>query len=106
MTPRSTVDFVECPRDALQGWKTDIPTDTIITYLNALLKVGFHTLDFGSFVSAKAVPQMAITDEVLYNLDLSATKTKLLAIIANTRGAAEAAAHQHITYLGFPFSIS
>jgi hydroxymethylglutaryl-CoA lyase len=106
MPKKSSIDLVECPRDALQGWKEDIPTDTIVKYLNTLLKVGFHTLDFGSFVSAKAVPQMADTDEVLYKLDLSNTKTKLLAIIANTRGAEEAAAHHNITYLGFPFSIS
>jgi hydroxymethylglutaryl-CoA lyase len=106
MVRKSTIDLVECPRDALQGWKTDIPTDKIARYLNTLLKVGFHTLDFGSFVSAKAVPQMADTDEVLYKLDLSGTKTKLLAIIANTRGAEEAAAHKNIDYLGFPFSIS
>jgi hydroxymethylglutaryl-CoA lyase len=106
MPKKSSIDLVECPRDALQGWKEDIPTDKIVKYLNTLLKVGFHTLDFGSFVSAKAVPQMADTDEVLYKLDLSNTKTKLLAIIANTRGAEEAAAHHNITYLGFPFSIS
>jgi hydroxymethylglutaryl-CoA lyase len=106
MVRRSTIDLVECPRDALQGWKTDIPTDKIVHYLNTLLRVGFHTLDFGSFVSAKAVPQMADTDEVLYKLDLTNTKTKLLAIIANTRGAEEAAAHARIDYLGFPFSIS
>jgi hydroxymethylglutaryl-CoA lyase len=103
---KSTIDLVECPRDALQGWKADIPNDLIVRYLNTLLKVGFHTLDFGSFVSAKAMPQMADTDEILYSLDLSNTKTKLLAIIANTRGAEEAAAHANIDYLGFPFSIS
>lgn len=103
---KSTLDLVECPRDALQGWKADIPNDLIIRYLNTLLRVGFHTLDFGSFVSAKAIPQMADTDEILYSLDLTGTKTKLLAIIANTRGAEEAAAHANITYLGFPFSIS
>jgi len=103
---KSTIDLVECPRDALQGWKADIPNDLIVRYLNTLLKVGFHTLDFGSFVSAKAMPQMADTDEILYSLDLSNTKTKLLAIIANTRGAEEAAAHVDIDYLGFPFSIS
>jgi hydroxymethylglutaryl-CoA lyase len=103
---KSTIDLVECPRDALQGWKADIPNDLIVRYLNTLLKVGFHTLDFGSFVSAKAMPQMADTDEILYSLDLSNTKTKLLAIIANTRGAEEAAAHVNIDYLGFPFSIS
>ncbi len=106
MSTKSTIDLIECPRDALQGWKEDIPTDTIVKYLNALLKVGFHTLDFGSYVSARAVPQMADTDEVLYKLDLSCTHTKLLAIIANTRGAEIAAAHKSIDYLGFPFSLS
>ena len=106
MVRKSTIDLVECPRDALQGWKAAIPNDLIVRYLNTLLKVGFHTLDFGSFVSAKAMPQMADTDEILYSLDLSNTKTKLLAIIANTRGAEEAAAHANIDYLGFPFSIS
>ena len=106
MVRKSTIDLVECPRDALQGWKADIPNDLIVRYLNTLLKVGFHTLDFGSFVSAKAMPQMADTDEILYSLDLSNTKTKLLAIIANTRGAEEAAAHTNIDYIGFPFSIS
>lgn len=106
MVRKSTIDLVECPRDALQGWKADVPNDLIVRYLNTLLKVGFHTLDFGSFVSAKAMPQMADTDEILYSLDLSNTKTKLLAIIANTRGAEEAAAHADIDYLGFPFSIS
>ena len=106
MPKKPLIDLVECPRDALQGWKGEIETDTIVKYLNTLLKVGFHTLDFGSFVSAKAVPQMADTDEVLYKLDLSSTRTKLLAIIANTRGAEEAAEHSNITYLGFPFSIS
>ena len=106
MVRKSTIDLVECPRDALQGWKADIPNELIVRYLNTLLKVGFHTLDFGSFVSAKAMPQMADTDEILYSLDLSNTKTKLLAIIANTRGAEEAAAHADIDYLGFPFSIS
>ena len=106
MPKKSTIDLVECPRDAFQGWKGDVPTDLIVKYLNTLLKVGFHTLDFGSFVSAKAVPQMAVTDEVLYGLDIKNTNTKLLAIIANTRGAEEAAAHTHIDYLGFPFSIS
>lgn len=106
MSRKPLIDLVECPRDALQGWKEDIPNDLIIRYLNTLLRVGFHTLDFGSFVSAKAIPQMADTDEILYSLDLKDSKTKLLAIIANTRGAEEAAAHTNITYLGFPFSIS
>ncbi len=106
MAIKPTIDLIECPRDALQGWKKKVPPDTIVKYLNTLLKVGFHTLDFGSFVSAKAIPQMAVTDEVLYGLDKTVSKTKLLAIVANTRGAEEAAAHQHIDYLGFPFSIS
>ncbi len=106
MSRRSTIDLIECPRDAFQGWKKDTPTDLIVRYLNTLLRVGFHTLDFGSFVSAKAVPQMAVTDEVLYGLDMKNTHTRLLAIVANTRGAEEAAAHAHIDYLGFPFSIS
>lgn len=106
MPVKSTIDLVECPRDAMQGWKKKIPPETIVRYLNTLLKVGFHTLDFGSFVSAKAMPQMAATDEVLYGLDRKGSKTKLLAIVANTRGAEEAAAHQNVDYLGFPFSIS
>jgi hydroxymethylglutaryl-CoA lyase len=106
MAIKSTIDLIECPRDAFQGWKKKVPADKIVRYLNTLLKVGFHTLDFGSFVSAKAVPQMAVTDEVLYGLDTKNSKTKLLAIVANTRGAEEAAAHAHIDYLGFPFSIS
>jgi len=106
MPTTKPIDLVECPRDAFQGWKSEVPTDLIVRYLNTLLKVGFHTLDFGSFVSAKAVPQMAVTDEVLYGLDTKGSKTRLLAIIANTRGAVEAAAHTHIDYLGFPFSIS
>ncbi|MEO8583003.1 MAG: hydroxymethylglutaryl-CoA lyase [Flavitalea sp.] len=106
MATKSTIDLIECPRDAFQGWKKKVSSDMIVRYLNTLLKVGFHTLDFGSFVSAKAVPQMAVTDEVLYGLDTKNTTTKLLAIIANTRGAEEAAAHAHIDYLGFPFSIS
>lgn len=106
MPVKSTIDLVECPRDALQGWKKTIPPDVIVRYLNTLMKVGFHTLDFGSFVSAKAMPKMAKTDEILYGLDKTGSNTKLLAIIANSRGAEEAAAHQHVDYLGFPFSIS
>lgn len=101
-----TIKLVECPRDAMQGWKAFIPTDKKIEYLNTLLQVGFDTLDFGSFVSPKAIPQMADTKDVLEQLDLSHTKTKLLAIIANTRGAEEAVAYEAIQYLGFPFSIS
>ncbi len=90
----------------MQGWAHFIPTADKVRYLNALLKVGFDVLDFGSFVSAKAIPQMVDTKEVLAQLDLSNTHTKLLAIIANTRGAEEAVQHDEIRYLGFPFSIS
>lgn len=100
------ITLVECPRDAMQGWKRHIPTEQKIDYLNALLRVGFDVLDFGSFVSPKAIPQLADTAQVLAGLDLSATATKLLAIVANSRGGAEAAAHAEISYLGFPFSIS
>ncbi len=98
--------LIECPRDAMQGWKTFIPTETKIAYLNQLLKVGFDTLDFGSFVSAKAIPQMADTKEVIRHLDVDNTSTKLLAIIANVRGAVEAVEFDKNFYLGFPFSIS
>jgi len=103
---RSTVNLVECPRDAMQGWKEFIPTDKKIEYINSLLKVGFHTIDFGSFVSPKAIPQMADTSTVLDQLRLDDTNTKLLAIVANVRGAQEASVYDKITYLGFPFSIS
>lgn len=89
----------------MQGWPVFIPTEKKIEYLNALLQVGFDTLDFGSFVSAKAIPQLADTKEVLKGLHTN-TPTKLLAIIANVRGAEEAAVHDAITYLGFPFSVS
>ena len=102
----SKITLVECPRDAMQGWKHFIPTERKVDYLNALLKVGFDVLDFGSFVSAKAIPQLADTKLVIPQLDLTSTKTKLLAIIANTRGAEEAVVYDEITYLGFPFSIS
>jgi hydroxymethylglutaryl-CoA lyase len=98
--------LIECPRDAMQGWAHFIPTEKKIQYLNALLKCGFDTLDFGSFVSPKAIPQMADTAEVVRNLELGDTKTKLLAIIANERGAEEAVCYEQISYLGFPFSIS
>lgn len=98
--------ITECPRDAMQGWKHFIPTDTKIAYLNQLLKVGFDVLDFGSFVSPKAIPQLADTHEVIKQLDLSNTNTKLLAIVANIRGASEALQYDTIDYLGFPFSIS
>ena len=90
----------------MQGWKNFIPTEKKIEYLNALLKVGFDTLDFGSYVSAKAIPQMADTPEVLKRLDLSGSATKLLAIVANPRGAETALQSDEISYLGFPFSIS
>ncbi len=101
-----TIELVECSRDAMQGWPRIIDTAEKIAYLNTLLKVGFDVLDFGSFVSPKAVPQMADTEAVLEGLDLSGSKTKLLAIVANLRGAAAAAEFEQISYLGFPFSIS
>ncbi len=100
------IKLIECPRDAMQGWKTFIPTERKIEYINSLLKVGFDTIDFGSFVSAKAIPQMADTSEVLKGLNLEETHSKLLAIIANERGANDAVAFDEINYLGFPFSIS
>lgn len=100
------VKLIECPRDAMQGLKDFIPTDTKVAYINQLLKVGFDTLDFGSFVSPKAIPQMRDTAEVLKHLNLSNTLTKLLAIVANRRGAEDAAAFDEITYLGYPFSVS
>lgn len=100
------IRITECPRDAMQGIKQQIPTELKVEYLNQLLKVGFDTLDFGSFVSPKAIPQMQDTAAVLEQLDLSAGNTKLLAIIANTRGAQDACNFEEITYLGFPFSIS
>jgi hydroxymethylglutaryl-CoA lyase len=102
----STIEIIECPRDAMQGWKNFIPTQKKIDYLNNLLKVGFDTIDFGSFVSPKAIPQMADTKEVIPHLELKDTRSKLLAIVANTRGAEEAVAFKEIDYLGFPFSIS
>jgi len=98
--------IIECPRDAMQGIIPFIPTDKKVEYLNALLKVGFNTLDFGSFVSPKMVPQMADTWKVVQRLDLSETDTRLLAIVANLRGAEEAITYDAITYLGFPFSVS
>ena len=98
--------IIECPRDAMQGMDTFIPTETKVNYLNTLLRVGFDTLDFGSFVSPKAIPQLRDTAEVLTKLNLSETHTKLLAIVANVRGAQDAAQHSAIRYLGFPLSIS
>jgi len=100
------VKIIECPRDAMQGIKTFIPTEAKVQYIQSLLRVGFDTLDFGSFVSPKAIPQMVDTAEVLAQLDLSKTESKLLAIIANTQGAKLASVHKEIQYLGFPFSIS
>ena len=98
--------LIECPRDAMQGWANFIPTEKKIEYLNQLLKVGFDTLDFGSFVSPKAIPQMADTALVYDALDLDNTDTKLLAIVANVRGAETAVSFEKIQYLGFPFSVS
>ena len=98
--------LIECPRDAMQGLADFIPTATKTAYLNQLLRVGFDTLDFGSFVSPKAIPQLRDTAEVLAGLDLSASKTKLLAIVANLRGAETAAGYPEIQYLGFPLSVS
>jgi len=100
------IKIIECPRDAMQGIKAFIPTARKVAYIQSLLRVGFDTIDFGSFVSPKAIPQMQDTAEVLAQLDLSQTRSKLLAIIANTQGAIAASQHQPIQYLGFPFSIS
>lgn len=100
------INIIECPRDAMQGITRHIPTQLKIDYINQLLQVGFHTIDFGSFVSPKAIPQMADTAEVLAGLDLDKTDTKLLAIVANMRGATDACKHPEIDYLGYPFSIS
>ena len=100
------IKIIECPRDAMQGIKPFIPTERKVAYIQSLLRVGFDSIDFGSFVSPKAIPQMQDTAEVLARLDLSQTRSKLLAIIANTQGATLAAVHPEIQYLGFPFSIS
>jgi hydroxymethylglutaryl-CoA lyase len=101
-----SIKIIECPRDAMQGIKPFIPTSQKVQYLQSLLRVGFDTLDFGSFVSPKAIPQMKDTAAVLSLLDLSNTRTKLLAIIANIRGAKAASKFEEIDFLGFPFSIS
>ena len=100
------LSLIECPRDAMQGWKNFIPTEKKIAYINSLLLVGFDTIDFGSFVSPKAIPQMADTKEVIGKLELRDSRSKLLAIVANTRGAQEAVDYDEISFLGFPFSIS
>ncbi len=102
----NSIKLIECPRDAMQGWPHFIPTEKKAAYINALLKVGFDTIDFGSFVSPKAIPQMADTKEVITKLQLSNSNTKLLSIVANLRGAEEAVVYDEISYLGFPFSIS
>jgi len=100
------IKIIECPRDAMQGLEHFIPTALKVAYMKQLLKVGFDTIDFGSFVSSKVIPQMADTVQVVKQLDLTGSHTKLLAIVANTRGAIEAAKFQQISYLGFPLSIS
>jgi hydroxymethylglutaryl-CoA lyase len=105
ITP-SAIKLIECPRDAMQGWPHLIPTEKKTGYINALLKVGFDTIDFGSFVSPKAIPQMADTKEVVGSLQLAGSRSKLLAIVANERGAGDAVMYDEITYLGFPFSVS
>lgn len=101
-----SIQIIECPRDAMQGWDHFIPTTEKIRYINALLRVGFDAIDVGSFVSPKAIPQMADTKEVLKGIDLADTDSKLLTIVANTRGAEEAINFDQVKYLGFPFSIS
>jgi len=100
------VKLIECPRDAMQGIRDFIPTEKKVQYIQSLLRCGFDTIDFGSFVSPKAIPQMKDTAEVLSKLDLSITQSKLLAIVANTRGAEDASKFEEIDYLGYPFSIS
>ena len=103
---KKPVKIIECPRDAMQGIKQLIPTEQKVQFIQSLLRVGFDTIDFGSFVSPKAIPQMVDTAEVLSKLDLSKTTSKLLAIVANLRGAEDACKHEQIDYLGYPFSIS
>jgi hydroxymethylglutaryl-CoA lyase len=98
--------IIECPRDAMQGIHDFIPTQLKADYINALLQVGFDTIDFGSFVSAKAIPQLSDTREVLSKLKFGNTHTKLLAIVANLRGVEDAISYEEINYIGFPFSIS
>ncbi len=106
MAAQRKLKLIECPRDAMQGWPHFIPTEKKIAYINALLQVGFDTIDFGSFVSHKAIPQMADTGEVVKKVKIQNSKTKLLAIVANERGAADAVVFDEISYLGFPFSVS
>ena len=104
--PAQKIKLIECPRDAMQGWKSIIPTEKKISYINSLLNVGFDTIDFGSFVSHKAIPQMADTREIVRSLESGVGNSKLLAIVANYRGAEEVSVFDEITYLGFPFSVS
>lgn len=106
MEKKREIKIIECPRDAMQGIHDFIPTQLKADYINSLLKVGFNTLDFGSFVSPKAIPQLKDTAEVLSKLDLSNTNSKLLSIVANKRGAVDACQFEEINYLGFPFSVS
>jgi len=103
---KQRIKIIECPRDAMQGWKSFIPTAEKIRYINSLLEIGFDTIDFGSFVSPKAIPQMADTKEVIQRIRVEGTQTKLLAIVANVRGAEEGSVYDEIDYLGFPFSVS
>lgn len=100
------IKLIECPRDAMQGIAEYIPVEIKADYINTLLKVGFDTIDFGSFVSPKWIPQLKDTAEVISRLDIGTSKSKLLAIIANLKGASEACSFDEINYLGFPFSIS
>jgi len=100
------VKLIECPRDAMQGIEPFIPTDVKVNYLNGLLRVGFDTIDIGSFVSPKAIPQLADTAEVLKRIDMDGSRSKLLVIVANERGAEAAVQQERVTYLGYPFSIS
>src|SRR4029078_5175692 len=100
------IKIIECPRDAMQGWKNFIPTEKKIEYINSLSQIWFDTIDFVSCFSPKAIPQMADTKEVIRSLQLGVSNTKLLAIVANVRGAEEASVYDEITYLGFPFSVS
>lgn len=102
----STVKIIECPRDAMQGIKEWIPSEDKLSYIQSILSVGFDVIDFGSFVSPRAIPQMRDTDFIINNLDLSNSKSKLLAIVANKRGAVQASKYSSISYLGYPFSIS
>jgi len=106
MTTKQKISLIECPRDAMQGWPHFISTEKKAEYINALLKVGYQTIDFGSFVSPKAIPQMADTPAVIGKLEISGSRSKLLAIIANERGAGDAVVYDEISYLGFPFSVS